>query len=110
MAIPTVSALNVMSLHGGITQNDIFNTTSKDVAIMGKASGKRRSIEEHERRTVLAHLQTLLEGIDAPPEFQNSFLFSRKIKPLCKNKGLEKFEKLARPIPGAAAVSLIADD
>lgn len=56
MAIPTVTTFNIMALHGGVTEDDILDGSSQNMAVMGKPCGKRGTIKEDKRRSVFGDL------------------------------------------------------
>lgn len=60
--------------------NTYLDGPGKQMAIMGKPSGKRRAVVERKFRSTLGELKTCSEGIDLPPESEHFLLFFREIK------------------------------
>jgi hypothetical protein len=82
VAIPTESSFDVMASLSGISGDDILDSTSADMAVMGKTSSEWGTIVEGIRRQVLGLFKLSLESINFFPILKSLSFQFREIRML----------------------------
>ncbi|KAH3671882.1 hypothetical protein OGAPHI_000068 [Ogataea philodendri] len=82
MGIPSKPSFNIVTIHGGISRNNVLGGGSQNVTIMGSSCCKWRTIIKGKLRVSFRQLQRLMKGVDLIPVFQHFFLLFREGKRL----------------------------
>lgn len=64
MTVPAEAAGDVVAPHGLMARDNILDGPGEDVAVVGKAGGKRGPVIENVVRLTLSELELRVEGVD----------------------------------------------
>ena len=85
VSIPTETALDAVTLHGLVARNHVFGVTGKQMPIVRKTVGKRRTVVENEFVVARALIDRRLKGVVLLPKSQDFLLYRgetrRRINP-----------------------------
>ncbi len=97
MTIPTKTPLDVMTFHGEVPGDNVFQDRSDQMAVVGKAGRKRRPVVEYIGCGVLCLMKRLLKDIGFFPVIGDSVLGSDKRKVFVAWSGCILFRQLTHP-------------
>lgn len=78
MTVPPEPTSDVVTSHGLVPCNDVFNRTGEDVTVVRKSGSERRTVVEDILREILSSFELSLEGIDLGPEGEDIFFLTRE--------------------------------
>ena len=80
MSIPSCLALNLIALHGLVSEERILDSTTHHVVYARMSVGRRRTLVENELRTTFLLVYTLMEYIVLLPFFKHLVVCIYKVK------------------------------
>jgi len=81
MTVPAEPTVDKLSIHGGISTDNVFDGACSNMAIMGSACSERRAIVERKLGEVLRALELFLETVLGLPRGEHTAFFLGETRP-----------------------------